>query len=118
VSDEYAFTDATYAAACAPTIAPMYRWLVRRRISRFSRSGVVRPDLAPDGLGKLVNAKMSVRAASRCSATAGSLSARASRMRSNWACTASASGWSSTDCSNAFTQPQAFFGVADMRFAA
>ena len=56
--------------------------------------GVVGPDLAPDGFGEAVKAKMSARAASRCSATAGSLSTRASRIRSNWACTASASGWS------------------------
>jgi len=55
---------------------------------------VVRPDLPPDLLGNAVNARTSARAASRCSATAGSLSARASRTRSNWACTEPASGWS------------------------
>ena len=56
--------------------------------------GVVGPDLAPDGLGNPVKARMSARAASRCSATPGSLSVRASRTRSNWACTEAVSGWS------------------------
>jgi hypothetical protein len=56
--------------------------------------GVVRPDLPPDLLGKAVKASTSTRAASRCSATAGSLPARASSTRSNWACTEAASGWS------------------------
>jgi hypothetical protein len=44
--------------------------------------------------GKLVNAKTSARAASRCSATFGSFSVTASRTRSNCACTDTASGWS------------------------
>ena len=56
--------------------------------------GVVGPDLPPDLLGKAVKASRSARAASRWSATSGSLSVRASTMRSNWACTDAASGWS------------------------
>jgi len=56
--------------------------------------GVVRPDLPPDLLGKAVKASTSARAASRCSATVGSLPVGASRTRSNWACTLAASGWS------------------------
>jgi hypothetical protein len=68
--------------------------------------------------GKLVNSSTSARAESKCSATAGSFSLSVSSTRSNWACTESASGWSRTLCSRAFTQPHADFGVADMRFAA
>jgi hypothetical protein len=49
--------------------------------------GIVGPDLAPDLFGKAVKASRSVRAASRCSATLGSLSLRASRTRSYWATT-------------------------------
>ena len=56
--------------------------------------GVAGPDLAPELLGKLVNASTSARAASRCSATLGSLSWTASTRRSYWACTDAASGWS------------------------
>ena len=78
----------------------------------WTRSG------ATAALGNAVNAKMSAWAASRWWATAGSLSASASRIRSNWACTASVSGWSQTECSNALTQAHALFGVADIRFAA
>jgi hypothetical protein len=55
---------------------------------------VVRPDLAPGLLGDAVNASTSARAVSRWAATLGSLSVIASRTRSNWACTAVASGWS------------------------
>jgi hypothetical protein len=38
--------------------------------------------------------------------------------RSNWACTAAASGWSYTECSNVFTHGQLPYRVAAIRFAA
>lgn len=44
--------------------------------------------------GNTVNASTSLRAPSRCSAEAGSVSVRASRIRSNCSCTDSLSGWS------------------------
>jgi hypothetical protein len=44
--------------------------------------------------GKAVKARMSPRAASRCAATWGSFSARASRTRPNCAWTEAAPGWS------------------------
>ena len=61
---------------------------------------------------------MSPRAVSRWSATVGSFSGSASRIRSNWACTASASGWSYTLCSSALTHGQLLFGVTAIRLAA
>ena len=54
--------------------------------------GVVRPDLLPDILGNAVKARMPSWAFSRCSATRGSFSARASATRSKWAWTDAASG--------------------------
>ena len=49
---------------------------VRRRISRLSRSfGLLDHTCRHTSLGKLVNARMSARASSRCSATAGSFRA-------------------------------------------
>ena len=39
-------------------------------------------------------------------------------IRSNWACTASASGWSYTLCSSALTHGQLLFGVTAIRLAA
>ena len=89
---------------------------VRRRISRLSRS--LDQIWRQISLGKAVNARMSARAPSRCWATWGSLPVRASTTRSNWACTASASGWSYTECSSALTHGQELFGVTDIRFAA
>jgi hypothetical protein len=54
---------------------------VRRRISRFSRSeGLFDQIWRQTSFGNAVKASRSARAASRCSATAGSLSVRASRI--------------------------------------
>ena len=47
-----------------------------------------------NSLGNTVKARMSARAASRWANAFGSLCSNASRTRSNWACTDSASGWS------------------------
>lgn len=58
------------------------------------------------------------RAVSRWSATSGSLVCRALMTRSNWACTASASGWSWIECSRALTHGHDDFGLTDIRFAA
>src|SRR4029450_3668860 len=68
--------------------------------------------------GKAVTARMSAWAASRCSATAGSLPPMESSSLSNWACTASASGWWWTEGGIVLTAGQADFGQTDMRFAA
>lgn len=68
--------------------------------------------------GNTVNARISSRAASRCAKLLGSLCSRASRTRSNWACTASASGWSNTVERSVFTHGHELFGVAAIRFAA
>ena len=80
--------------------------------------GVVGPDLPPDLLRERGEGEQVGAAWSRWSATSGSLSARASTMRSNWACTDAASGWSYTECSRALTHPQLDFGVRAIRFAA
>ncbi len=62
------------------------------RTSRLRRSwGLLDQIWRQIFLGKAVNASRSVRAVSRCSATAGSLSVRASSTRSYWATTDSAS---------------------------
>ena len=60
-----------------------------------TRSGATAP------WGNAVRARTSARAVSRCSATSESFSARASRIRSNGACTPAASGWSWTECNSA-----------------
>jgi fatty-acyl-CoA synthase len=68
---------------------------IGRRISWLRRSwGLLDQICRQISFGKPVNASTSARAVSRWSTTAGSLSARVSRTRSNWACTAWASGWS------------------------
>ena len=65
-----------------------------------------------------MNARMSARAASRWLKAFGSLCSRASRTRSNWAFTASASSWSYTVWSSVFlTHGHELLGVADMRLA-
>ncbi len=69
-------------------------------------------------LGNAVKARMSARAASRCSATAGSFAVSASMIRSNWACTFPAVGWSYTLCSSALAHGQELLGVTDIRLAA
>ena len=66
-------------------------------------------------LGNAVNASSSARAASRCSATLGSLSDSASMTRSYWATTDSASGWSKMECSRVRTHGQDDFGVTVIR---
>ena len=66
----------------------------RLRISRFRRSlGLFDQIWRHSSFGNAVKASISARAPSRCSATAGSLSANASTTRSNWA-SLGASGWS------------------------
>jgi hypothetical protein len=52
--------------------------------------------------GNAVKAGISSRASSRCVKDLGSLCSRAARTRSNWAYTASASGWSKTVPSRVF----------------
>ena len=65
-----------------------------------------------------MKARTSPRAASRCSCTWGRDSVTVSRSLSNWALTASVSGWSYTLCSIAFTPGHADFGQAAIRLAA
>src|SRR4051794_4561336 len=61
---------------------------------RHSQLGLLDQIWRQISLGNAVKASRSARARSRCSATVGSFSVRVSMIRSNWACTASASGWS------------------------
>lgn len=90
----------------------------RLRQGRLTDRGLFDQIWRHTSFGKVVNARMSVRASSRCSATAGSFVRRVSTIRSNWAWTASVSGWSNTLCSNAFTHGHELFGVSAIRFAA
>jgi hypothetical protein len=67
---------------------------VRRRISRLSRSfGLFDQTGARSAFGKAVKARMSAGGV-EVFGDRGQLVARSSSSRSNWACTASASGWS------------------------
>lgn len=84
-----------HSSCCSASTAPTRRMiesrfgniqttLVRRRISRLSRSlGLLNQSCRHIFLGKLVKAKMSAQAACRCCATAGSLCSKVSRTRSN-----------------------------------
>jgi hypothetical protein len=89
------------------------------RLAAWSASRqVVGPDLAPDLFGKGGECQQLGAAASRCSATLGSLSASASSTRAYWTTTDSASGWSKMECTRVRTQGQEDFGVTDIRLAA
>ena len=81
-------------------------------------AGIVGPDLLPAGRGER-DERQNVRSGGlQVFGHGGSLSIRVAWIRSNWACTASASGWSYTLCNSALTYGQELFGVALIRFAA
>ena len=92
---------------------------VRRRISRFSRScGLFDQIWRQIALGGAVNARMSARAASRWARDGGQFVDQSIEDPVELGVHRVGVGWSKTVCSKAFDPPQAFFGVAAIRFAA